>query len=175
MNKSIYFRQVIGFVFVCVTGTFLHFLYELTGRSLFAAPFSGVNESTWEHMKLIFFPMLVFALIEWHFSKDIDGFMCVKLVGTLTALALIPVIYYTYNGAFGKSHDWFNISVFYISAAAAFLLEAKLFKSERTCKLPSSVAIFILCCISASFVIFTFTPPRLPLFEDPITGLYGLL
>lgn len=175
MNKSISFRQLIGFVFVSVAGTFLHFLYELSDRSLFAAPFSGVNESTWEHMKLIFFPMLVFALIEWHFSGDIEGFMCVKLIGTLTALALIPVIFYTYNGAFGKSADWFNISIFYISAAAAFLLETKLFKAKSTCGIPQSVSIFLLCCIGASFVIFTFTPPHLPLFEDPITGLYGTI
>ncbi len=175
MNKSISFLQFAGFIFVSVVGTFLHFLYELTGKSLFAAPFSGVNESTWEHMKLIFFPMLVFTLIEWLFSKDVEGFMCVKLIGTLTALALIPVIYYTYNGAFGKSPDWFNISVFYISAAAAFLLETKLFETKKTCGLPLAVSFFILCCIVASFVIFTFTPPHLPLFEDPVTGLYGIM
>ncbi|MBR6796465.1 MAG: hypothetical protein IKM53_03835 [Clostridia bacterium] len=67
MKKSVFIWQLVGFTFTSVFGTLLHFLYDLTGGSLFAAPFSAVNESTWEHMKLVFFPMLIFAIIENHF------------------------------------------------------------------------------------------------------------
>jgi len=62
MKSSSAFRKVTGFLFVAVTGTVLHFLYDLTGRSILASLVSAVNESVWEHMKLIFYPIWLFTL-----------------------------------------------------------------------------------------------------------------
>ena len=108
MKREIVYWQYAGFVFTAVMGTLLHFLYEWSGESAVAALISGVNESTWEHMKLLFFPMLGFALIQSRFFKDTESFWSIKLKGSLIGLLLIPVIFYTYNGAIGKSPDWFN-------------------------------------------------------------------
>lgn len=174
MKRSVSLWQLIGFIATSVGGTLLHYLYEWTGGSLLAAPISSVNESTWEHMKLLFFPMFVFALIEGRFFRDRKDFWCIKLYGILTGLTLIPMLFYTYNGAFGKSPDWVNIAIFFVSAAAAYLLETHLFETERvTCK-SRAVALFLLWIIAAAFVIFTFITPELPLFADPITGAYGI-
>ena len=65
MIRSISYWQVAGFLFASILGTFLHFLFDLSGQSVIAAIFSAVNESIWEHMKLIYCPMLLFALIEF--------------------------------------------------------------------------------------------------------------
>lgn len=174
MRRSFSLFGFIGFVFVSVFGTLLHFLYDWTGRSIIASLFSGVNESTWEHMKLLYFPLLIFAVIERFFFMDRKDFWCVKLFGTVLGLLLIPIIFYTYNGAFGKSPDWFNITIFFISSAAVFLLETRLFKnSYLRCK-ASLVAFGLICLIGVSFITFTFYPPQIPLFKDPVTGLYGI-
>ena len=109
MKRSIGLWQFVGFAVTSFLGTALHFLYDLLGKSVFIAPFSGVNESTWEHMKLLFWPMLVFAITESFFFQDRENFWCVKLRGILLGLILIPVIFYTYNGAVGKSPDWLNM------------------------------------------------------------------
>ena len=174
MKNTISVWQLVGFAFTSVLGTLLHFLYEWTG-SKFAALFSGVNESTWEHMKLIFFPMLLFAVIESRFiGKDNEGFWCIKLKGTLLGLILIPIIFYTANGAFGKSPDWFNISIFFIAAAIAYFYETTLFKRDTPCK-HKKTAIALLCAIAIAFWIFTFYPPQIPLFLDPVTNMYGIV
>ena len=102
-------------------GTILHFLYDWTGGSILVSPFSGVNESTWEHMKLLFWPLFLFAMVQLLFFKDQENYWCVKLAEILLGLILIPVLFYTYNGVFGKSPDWINIAIFYISAALVFL------------------------------------------------------
>ena len=62
--------QAAGFALVTFVGTILHFLYDWTGESILVAPFSGVNESTWEHMKLLFWPLFLFALIQRLFFKN---------------------------------------------------------------------------------------------------------
>lgn len=161
----------LGFGVVTLGGTILHFLYDWTGGSIWFAPFSGVNESVWEHMKLLFWPLFLFALVQRLFFRGQENFWSVKLRGTLLGLLLIPVLFYTWNGAFGNSPDWVNIAIFYISAGAVFLFEGWAFKNFLR---PSRPAFAVLCLIGVLFVVFTFAPPRLPLFQNPLTGVYGI-
>ena len=174
MQKNISLWQLMGFAVTSLGGTLLHFLYEWTNNSVLTAPFSGVNESTWEHMKLLFFPMFVFAIFQGFFFRDDARFWGIKLKGTLLGLALIPVIFYTYNGVIGKSPDWINISIFFVAAAAAFLFENKLFVEDKGEPTNSNFSFLILCVIGALFIIFTFVTPKIGIFMDPVTGNYGI-
>ncbi len=175
MKHSISNWQLAGFLFTAALGTFLHFLFDLTGQNWIAGLFSAVNESIWEHMKLIFYPMFLFALAEnrvW--GKDIPQFWCIKLLGISLGLALIPVLYYTYTGILGTSADWFNIVIFFLTAAASYRLETVLFQRGYACRLQSDTALVILWLFAAVFTLLTFRPPQIPLFQDPQTGTYGL-
>ena len=165
--------QAAGFAATTFGGTILHFLYDWTGGSILVSPFSGVNESTWEHMKLLFWPLFLIALFQRRFFRDQENYWCVKLTQILLGLTLIPVLFYTYNGVFGKSTDWINIAIFYITAALVFLFERWVFKQNRHCKSPQ-LALAAICFIGVLFVLFTFAPPQIPLFRDPITGTTGL-
>ena len=174
MKRTVWLWQLVGFAVTSLGGTLLHFLYDLTNKSPLIAPFSGVNESTWEHMKLLFWPMLVFAVIQSFFFRGYEDFWCVKLKGTLLGLALIPIIFYTYNGVIGHSPDWINIAIFFVSAALTYVYEARQLKSEKThCRSPLA-AFIALCVIALLFIIFTFNTPNLEIFKDPLTDTYGI-
>lgn len=174
MRKSLSAWQLGGFLFTSILGTFLHFLFDLSGGNPIVAIFSAVNESIWEHMKLIFYPMFLFSIIEWYkIGRNIPNFWCIKLIGDLIALTLIPIIYYTYTGIFGISVDWFNITIFFISAAAAYYLEYSLFSAQRNCLLSNAFTFTVILLIVLIFGIFTFRSPKIPLFQDPQTGSYG--
>ncbi len=174
MKRNIKLWQLAGFVAVSLGGTLLHFLYEWTGSTL-AALFSGVNESTWEHMKLLFFPMFLFSVIEGFFFKnEYKNFFCIKLRGTLLGLLLIPTIFYTLRGVFGTTPDWVNIAIFFVCAAIAFIYETRQFMCGKL-QCASTLAFAAFCIIAVLFGIFTFFPPEIPLFQDPISGSYGLI
>ena len=174
MKRSILLWQLLGLTITSILGTLLHFLYEWCPTPL-TAIFSGVNESTWEHMKLFFWPSLAFAIFQYFFFSDRPEFWCVKLRGTLLGLVLIPAFFYGYNGIIGKSPDWLNISIFFISAAIAYFYEGRKFKSNTTvCKYPK-VPIFILSAIALFFIIFTFAAPQINVFKDPLTQNYGIM
>ena len=174
MKRSIKLWQLWGFAVTSLGGTLLHFLYDWLDKPAWIAPFSGVNESTWEHMKLLFWPMLLFAVIESFFFREREDFWCVKLRGILLGLILIPVIFYTYNGIFGKSPDWINIAIFFITAAIAYIYETRAFKNEKTRCASQGLAIAVLFGIALLFVIFTFKTPEIAIFKDPVTSTYGL-
>ena len=166
--------QLAGFALSTLGGTLLHFLYDWTGGNILISPFSGVNESTWEPMILLFWTLFLFALIQRPFFKEQENYWCVKLAEILLGIALIPVLFYTYNGVFGESPDWINIAIFYISALLVYLFEWWAFKQDRLpCKPPLLAFVFI-CLIGMLFVIFTFAPPQIPLFRDPIAGTYRI-
>lgn len=174
MKQAISYWQVAGFLFTSILGTFLHFLFDLSGQSLIAAIFSAVNESIWEHMKLIYYPMLLFSLVEFRFwGKDHKQFWCIKLVGILLGLTLIPVLYYTYTGIFGVSIDWLNITIFFLAAGAAFWVENKLFQRQDARRLSCKTSFVLICMIGVIFTFLTFFAPEVPFFKDPVTGNYG--
>ena len=174
MKQASSLWQAAGFAAVTFGGTILHFLYDWTGGNILVAPFSGVNESTWEHMKLLFWPLFLFALVQLLFLRNQENYWCVKLTQILLGLVLIPVLFYTYNGVFGKSPDWINIAIFYITALLVFLFEWWAFKKDRLqCKYPR-LAFVAIVLIGSLFVVFTFATPEIPLFQDPLTGTYGI-
>lgn len=174
MKKSLSFWQVAGFLFTAVAGTLLHFLFDWTGGSPVAALFSAVNESIWEHLKLLFYPMAAVALVQYFFwGRECPNFLCIKLLGSLTGILLIPTLYYTYTGILGINADWFNITLFFLTAGFVFWLETKLFQRDFSCPLGSRLSLLLLWLIAVLFTVFTFLPPRIPLFRDPLTGTYG--
>ena len=175
MNSNLFFWQIGGFTASTLVGTFLHFLYDLTNQSILVAPFSAVNESTWEHMKILFFPMFAFAIIEYFFMKEkYPDFWCVKLKGTLLGVSLIPILFYTYNGVFGTSSARVNVIIFFLSSAIAYIWETKNFNKQSKPCVSTTLAIVTLCIIAILFAVFTFFPPEIPLFLDPVSQTYGI-
>lgn len=174
MKGSIKRWQIIGLLVTSIVGTLLHFLYEWLGEAAWIAPFSGVNESTWEHMKLLFWSMFLFSIVQSFFFKDRKDFWYVKLKGILLGLALIPIIFYTYNGAIGKSPSWFNIAIFFITTAIVYIYETKEFNKNKMKFISPKLAIPLLSAIALLFVAFTFKTPELEIFRDPVSGGYGI-
>ncbi len=173
MKQKVKLWELMGFAITSLGGTLLHFLYDWLGKAKWIAPLSGVNESTWEHMKLLFWPMLAFAIVQSFFFREKEDFWCIKLRGILLGLVLIPVLFYTYNGVVGRSPDWINIAIFFISAGISYIYEARLLEKESRCKNPRW-AIFALLVIAILFVVFTFITPKIDIFKDPLSGTYGI-
>ena len=113
---------LIGIIFVILTGSLAHFLYNWSELNYLVGLFTPVNESIWEHMKLLFFPMLLYSLIiiyqfrECHLCT-VSSFCFGIIVGTL----LIPFFYYTYTFILGKDIFLFDIGFEYFNFFLAFL------------------------------------------------------
>ena len=175
MQKNLFLWQFFGLTFAFLFGTLFHFLYIWTDVIAFA-PFCAVNESTWEHMKILFFPMLIFAFIQRPFFKrNYPQYWAIKCLGIVTGITLIPILFYTYNGAFGASPTFVNILFFFLADAAGFALEWYLFRKNKLQNIRSVLPLLVLVLLAVLFVVFTFRPPTLPLFQDPQTLLYGIV
>ena len=161
--------SLIGIVSVLSVGSLLHFVYEWSGRMPIVGAFGAVNESIWEHLKLIFWPMLVYGIVEWFwYGKRLDAFWPVRTLSILGAMAAITVLYYTYSGILGQHYFWADIVIYLLAVVGAYLLSLHFLKRKAT---PSplaqglSIAVLFLCAVA--FVHFTFSPPSIGLFAQP--------
>jgi len=168
--------ETAGFVFVCAAGTLLQFLYRWTGENTPVAAFASVNESTWEHMKILYLPYFVFTMLQFAaFAEPLRNYFAVKAAAGLAGTLLIPVVFYTVTGMFGEPEAWFNIALFYGAAAATYLLSDHLLR-RGALRAPwmQGVGFALLWALALLFVYLTWHAPRLPLFRDPLTGGYGI-
>ena len=132
MGKRLFYWELAGALFTAAMGTLLHFVYDWSGGWGAAAAFSAVNESTWEHMKLLFFPMFLFSVVQvCCLGRNYPNFLAARGVSTVTGVALIPVLFYTYTGVLGRHLLWADIAVLYLSVLGAFALDFRLLRRGR--------------------------------------------
>lgn len=163
-----------GFLTVAVVGTAAHFAYEWSGDSLWVGAFCVVNESTWEHMKLLFFPVLLITVVQAGIGGD-GTLPARRAVSATAGLLLIPLLYYTYTGVLGFHVLWADVSIFYLSDAVLFGLDAYLRRRGRLWSFGAQLAgLLWLWLLAFFFVWWTFRPPHIGLFLDPVTGQYGI-
>lgn len=167
--------QIITVIICIILGTFLHFTYEWSGENIIVGLFSAVNESTWEHLKLVFYPMFLMAIIGYFIiGKRTDNFWLAQAIGILTAIGFITTFFYTYTGIIGRNFAVVNIAIFIVAIVLGAYVTYRLLISRKTYN-AEFVSIIFLIILLFSFILYTFNPPEIPLFEDPIKGTYGLL
>ncbi len=175
MRRRLFFWELAGFLFTGALGVLLHFLYEWSGGNTLAAAFSSVNESTWEHMKLLFFPIFVFSVFQvCIMGRNYPNFLAARAASILTGLVLIPVLFYTYTGVLGRNINWVDIAIFFLADLGAFLLDAWLLRRGKlTAPWQQILGLLILWAVAFCFVWCTFRPVKLALWMDPVTGTFG--
>ena len=176
MRKRLFRWEAAGFLFVSAAGTLLHFVFAWSGENLLAAVIAAVNESTWEHMKLLFIPMFLFSVVQaCAIGKSYPNILAARTVSTLVGLVLIPILYYTYTGILGRAFSWANIAIFYVAVLTAFLLDCRLLRRGRfSSPWQQLLGLVVLWALLFLFVWCTFRPPHLPLWQDPATGQFGI-
>ena len=166
--------SILSAVFISVLGTLLHFTYDWFGNNPIIGVFSAVNESTWEHLKLLFFPTLIVTIRGTIYYKGhVPNYVCARLKGMLTAMVFTVIFFYTSMGVLGKNYAFLNILIFYVAVIIGEIVVNRQIKLAKSCNTKKAWIVFgiLLVC----FILFTYNAPEIGLFKDPITGGYGII
>ena len=175
MSRAVLTLSILGALFVIILGSLLHFVYEWSGNSEVIGSLTPVNESTWEHLKLALIPILLFALIEWFvLRKQNKNIICATAVEIWLVILLITSLFYAYTGIIGFHTLWADILLaFVVPVIIGKYASYRMLIHENQPKSKIVPAISLLLLLFA-FVLFTFSPPRIPLFRNPIDDTYGM-
>ena len=146
----------------------LHFLNEWTGFSPLTIFIAPINESIWEHLKLLAIPMILFSIPEYFlYGRPFPNFLPVRLLAILSGMGAIIISFYTYTGIMGTNFLIADILTLVFGIAVAYLfsyhfLHSPHFTSRKAVfQAQAGFLVLILCLI-----LFTCYPPDLALFKD---------
>lgn len=168
--------EIIGTISIIALGGVWHFVFDLANGWWPLAFVFPVNESVWEHLKLAFWPTLLFAVVEYWWLRDkAQNFLVAKVLSALIGPFLIVVLYYGYTAVLGRHLLALDLLIFAIAVVVAQWVSYRTITSVRDLGRYSGAAILVLGIAMAAFLTLSFFPPRLELFLDHPTGGYGIV
>ncbi len=156
-------------------GFLMHYIYKLSGNSPIVGIFAPVNESVWEHLKLSFWPIIIwwvlgYIIIDRKHNVSVGKWITSCTVAQLVCPLVILCFYYAYTGAFGIESMILDIFSLLLGLAAAHGLAYHIYKYSRPGRYCMYISITVLILLAVLFTVFTFKPPHIPLFKNPSAG-----
>ena len=146
-------------------GAALHFLYDAAPNPL-TALVSPVNESVWEHLKLLFWPMLLTAFWLARSAPDSSALWS----GIFTAELAMPLFllgaFYLLKCGFGVVSLPLDIALYVVTMALGFWLAYRVCQSGKLAKAAGWLLLPVIF-YGASLLLFTFAAPPLAVFQPP--------
>lgn len=169
---------LLGIPILFLVGSMFHFLYEISGENLIIGTFAPVNESIWEHLKLVVLPIIcwwgIYDLTEGkNYNINKNPWFTGAIIALITALITIPLGYYFYTGAFGIELLAIDIALLLIAIFIGQVIGLHIYRHSNG--IPVRLSILVMLGILVVFIIFTFNPPHLPMFLDTIGNQYGVI
>lgn len=162
-------RNVIAFFVISIIGTLSHFVYKWTGKPYLIGLFFPVNESTWEHLKLLFFPRLIyFAVVYFTLKEKPKNYISATAISIIAGMVSIVVMFYTYQGVLGRNIDFLNILIYFLGVAVTIYIMQRILKTQSfSSGTANIISLFFLLLTAILFVSFSFNPPSLGIFLPP--------
>lgn len=148
-------------IFIMSVGTLLHFVYEWSNGNVFAAMFSAINESVWEHLKIFFVPALFFTLFMYYYKGEkCPDYLWCQTKSILIGLMFIIIVYFTYTGIAKHNYSIIDIGSFYVAAVISGIVSERCMeKAPFRKKGVDQYAGVILLMLWALFICFTYHLP----------------
>ncbi len=165
---------------IAVVATFLicfiaHFVYT-TFPNFITSLFFPVNESIWEHVKMMVTSILIWQIVEYFllnkFKISYNNFENATFIMCLLSIPIFLIIYYPIYISAGNNFILniicLFITIYFVNIIGYIILNKPQNKSSKI----GIIGIIILFII---FGILTYYPPRQNIFKDPVTNTYGIL
>ncbi len=156
---------MIGLLTVWVVGVLWHFVYEWSGNNEIIGLIAPINESVWEHIKLLYFPMLFYTIfMAFRLEKSHPCILTSFITGNIIGSALIPSLFYLYTSVTGTHYLWADIALFFIAVAVAFFVGYRLTLSCKLADYELSI-ILLAAAFCLMFFVYTYFPPDFEIFR----------
>lgn len=174
-KKSVLIWEVSGISFLIVVGSLLHFAFDWSNHLPLIGVISAVNESVWEHLKLGFWSLVLFSLIEYWFVKDeTNNFLLAKGLGVITLQGFILLVFYTYTMFSAKPILVIDISSYILGSVLCQVVSYMILTRTAVRKTLNRLGLALILIHAALLITFTFAPPKLPIFQDSHSLSYGI-
>lgn len=174
-KKHLLIWEIAGIFFLICAGALLHFAYQWLHQLTIVGIISPVNESVWEHLKLGFWSLVLFSIIEYLFIKDeINNFLLAKGLGILTLQSFILTVFYIYTIFSKKPNLVLDILSYILGCIFCQFISYIVLTRTAKRRILNRVGLTVILIHAIILITFTFAPPQLPIFKDSHSLSYGI-
>ncbi len=166
--------DMFGIIFIIVVGSLSHLLYDWFNHNKIVGYFTAVNESTWEHLKLVILPTFIWMGVEYHFYFNNANLFFARFISLMVMLLIIPIIFYSYTSFTRKPILFVDISSFIVSIIIGQYTFRFILNMNAVNNSLNHLGIIGLIAIFLAYITNTYVPIKNFLLKDPITKKYGI-
>jgi len=159
-------RFAAAFVLAVLAGILQHFLHEWLPIPL-TALFAPVNESVWEHLKLLYWPFLLAAILLTRRMRELPRAWSAFLASLLLMPLVLTSLYYLLKSGFGLESAALDIALYLAVMAFGFLLSYHLYDSGAAERRLGGL-IVLSALYGVALIVFSVAAPPLPIFQPPV-------
>lgn len=168
--------KIVGVIISFILAIIFHFIYGWVPNSVISV-IAPVNESIWEHMKLIVTPSIIFSIFEYFIykKKDIEfnNFILSYAISSILGIIVYLLLYIPLNDIFGHK-AYIAISLLFLILIFVQIVSYYIMNKSNI-KQSSDVGILLILIIYFAFGYLTYHPPKINLFYDYMNKGYGII
>lgn len=167
MNRSLRKSEIIGCLFVWIMGTLFHFVYDWTNQNQLVGLFTPINESVWEHLKLLFFPYIFYIIFQYFYvGKQYSSYFTAKLLGILCGMVFVVIGFYLTLAIVGKPVTWIDVMLFFVGVLVSYLVSYQFMIRNDMSDAVEVISFISILTIMILFWGFTYNPPDFSIFQE---------
>lgn len=174
--ESLTWLNAVAFLPLAVLGSLLHFAYDWSKHNKLIAVFAAVNESYWEHIKIAFWPVLLWFIVLFTIGGwSIPGFIPAATIALYAVPVTMIATVFSYKAITGRNVLWIDILAFFMTIAVALAVFSLVVTELVASAWTIGLSVVFLVVLAIAFTRYTLRPPAEPdLFVDPLNKRYGL-
>lgn len=170
-KRQVLLWEVGAFVVLFFCSGALHFAYELSGFQWWVSNFGSVNESSFEHLKLYFWPLLLYTLVQHaYMRRRVNNLWWARALAAIVTPSVLLFAFYFYLGIvlpmYGRGFFLVDISTGVLGVLAGNYLSYRIMTGPDLGKGLARAGIALLALQAVLYVTFTHLPPRIFLFDN---------
>ncbi|QUH27093.1 DUF6512 family protein [Serpentinicella alkaliphila] len=164
--------EIAGIFIIFIMSFLLHELYDMTGQNIIVGVFAPINESIWEHMKMGFFAVIFYSMIEYYFIRGIsNNFFLAKGILVILLPAMIAIGHIVYTTILGRHIVLIDIINLFIWIGIGQLISYKILTLEKNYLTLNKTCLVFIIFMMLAYIVFTFVQPNLSIFQEPKTSI----
>ncbi|MDO4731267.1 MAG: DUF6512 family protein [Clostridia bacterium] len=174
-NITIKNLEIAGIFFSFISATLLHFSYDWSGGNVLSIMFGAINESVWEHIKILTIPYIFWAGLEICMVRiSLKKLIIAKALGVYTIAILTIVVNMIYTLILGNNVVWLDIFLAFLWLATGYAVSERVLRMDIATDKYFTICVFLMVLFIVMLLSFTINPPHIGIFLDPITNTYGI-
>ena len=174
MNSLKHWRLA-GIITIIILGFLLHYIFSWTSGSKIIGLFVPVNESVWEHLKLGYWSVVLFSIVEFFPIKhSVNNYWFAKTIGVLALEITIVIIFYGYTFISGKIIFQVDIFSYILAAILCQYLTYIFLRLKPFSKTLNRLSLAMFILLGVLFGVLTYYPPHIAIFKDHNNNTFGI-